>query len=113
MTMFGVVIPVILAATLAATAFNAASAASRQTPLPRSTGRASTTNMSCAQAKSVVDRSGAVVLGTGGQTYDRFVRLEAYCPTGLFARPAFEPTRDNAQCYIGYYCSDAPPFFPF
>ncbi len=74
-------------------------------------GRASTTTMSCAQAKATVDRSGAVVLGTGGQTYDRFVRQGNFCPIGTFARPAWAPTRDSAQCYIGYYCASAPPFF--
>jgi len=73
--------------------------------------RASTTNMTCAAAAGIVNQQGEVVLGTGGDRFDRFVRAEGLCPTGLYGRPAFEPTRDNPQCLIGYYCTGTPPFF--
>jgi hypothetical protein len=73
--------------------------------------RPSTTTLTCAAAKALVERSGAIVLGTGGQTYDRFVRFESLCPLGYSARPAFAPTRDNRQCYIGFYCTSGPPPF--
>jgi len=73
--------------------------------------RPSTTRMTCQAAAGLVTRSGAIVLGTGGQTYDRFVRFESLCPTGLHARPAFAPTRDNPQCNIGFYCTNASPMF--
>jgi hypothetical protein len=104
-----VVSTALILASLTALALPASAARRRAAPAPVS-GRASTVNMTCAQAKSAVDSSGAIVLGTGGQTYDRFVKFETYCPTGYYARPAWEPTRDKAQCYIGYYCDPSPPF---
>jgi hypothetical protein len=36
--------------------------------------RPSTTTMTCQQAAGLVYARGAIVLGTGGHTYDRFVR---------------------------------------
>ena len=74
-------------------------------------GRPATPRMSCSAAAQLVKRSGAIVLATGGQTYDRFVASESFCPTGLYGRAAFVPTADNPQCYIGYYCSSANPFW--
>ena len=73
--------------------------------------RPSTTRMTCAAAGSLVAQRKAIVLGTGGDTYDRFVVTEGYCATGTYGRPAFVPTRDNPQCHIGYYCSNTPPMF--
>jgi len=72
--------------------------------------RASTPAMSCRAASSLVAQHGAVVLGTGPDLYDRYVVNESFCPTGYYARPAFLPTRDNPQCYVGYYCSGISPF---
>ena len=72
--------------------------------------RASTPAMSCAAATTLVARHGAVVLGTGPDLYDRYVVNESFCPIGYYARPAFLPTRDNPQCYVGYYCSGMTPF---
>ncbi|MGU3537019.1 hypothetical protein [Methylobacterium sp. A54F] len=66
--------------------------------------RPSTTAMSCGQARSAVMRAGAVVLGTGGQTYDRFVRDRNFCEATEIARTAFAPTRDNLRCFVGYTC---------
>ncbi len=72
--------------------------------------RASTPDMSCRAAASLVARHGAVVLGTGPDLYDRYVANETFCPIGYYARPAFLPTRDNPQCHVGYYCSGMTPF---
>ena len=72
--------------------------------------RAMTPAMACRSAASLVARHGAVVLGTGPDIYDRYVVNESFCPIGYYARPAFLPTRDNPQCYVGYYCSGIPPF---
>ena len=72
--------------------------------------RASTPAMSCRAAATLVAQHGAVVLGTGPDLYDRYVRNESFCPTGYYARPAFLPTRDNPQCYVGNYCSGISPF---
>ena len=72
--------------------------------------RPSTTSMTCRAAQALVMRAGAIVLGTGGQTYDRFVRFDTYCPLGNYGHPAFRPTRDNPQCNIGYYCTSERPY---
>ncbi len=67
-------------------------------------GRPSTVAMSCAQTARLVNAQGAIVLGTGGQTYDRFVRDRSFCEPTEIARRAFRPTRDNPSCLIGYTC---------
>ena len=67
-------------------------------------GRPSTTGMSCTQAARLVAAQGAVVLGTGGQTYDRFVRDRSFCEPTEIARRAFRPARDNPSCLVGYTC---------
>jgi hypothetical protein len=51
-----------------------------------------------------VVRSGAIVLGTGGPTYDRFVRDRNFCEPTEFTRAAFAPTRTDPRCFIGYTC---------
>ncbi len=67
-------------------------------------GRPSTTAMACVQATRLVASRGAIVLGTGGQTYDRFVRDRSFCEPTEIARRAFRPTRDNPECLVGYTC---------
>jgi hypothetical protein len=67
------------------------------------------TNMSCSQVSRLVATRGAVVLNTGQYTYDRFVRSQAYCQPTEFTRPAWVPTADTPQCFIGYTCVDQPP----
>ena len=66
--------------------------------------RQSTTDLTCPQARSTVVRAGAVVLGTGGPTYDRFVRDRNFCEPTEFTRAAFAPTRTDPRCFIGYTC---------
>ena len=66
--------------------------------------RASTTNMTCGAAYALVQTQGAAVLGTGGDTFDRFVRDASFCPKSQILRPAFVPARDQAQCLVGYRC---------
>ena len=67
-------------------------------------GRPSTTAMSCAQARALVGSRGAIVLGTGGQTYDRFVRDRRFCEVTEATQQAFVPTRDTPQCLVGFRC---------
>ena len=81
------------------------------TSLAAAQGRPSTTTMTCGQAARLVASSGAVVLSTGRDLYDRYVRSPGFCDSGNHARPAFAPTRDNPQCNIGYYCTSMPPLF--
>ena len=68
--------------------------------------RPSTTTMSCAAAASLVQQRGAVLLGTGGDTFDRFVRDASYCPKGQILKAAFTPSADQRQCFVGWRCYD-------
>jgi len=66
--------------------------------------RPSSVTMTCQQAAGLVSAHGELVLGTGGFTYDRFVRDRSFCePTEITAN-AFVPTRDNPECLVGYRC---------
>lgn len=66
--------------------------------------RPSTQAMTCAAAAGLVKRSGGVVLDTSPTTFDRFVSDMRFCQPDEALRPAFERTRDNPQCFIGYTC---------
>jgi hypothetical protein len=66
--------------------------------------RLSTTSMTCAGAASFVASHGAVVIGTGGDTYERVVTGQGFCNRGEDTKPLFAPTRDRDACFIGYYC---------
>ncbi|KQP75729.1 hypothetical protein ASF41_14840 [Methylobacterium sp. Leaf111] len=74
--------------------------------VPALAQRASTVAMSCGQAKELVDRRGGLVLGTGGQTYDRFVRDRSFCEVTEITVPAFVPAQDTPRCFIGYRCKE-------
>ncbi|HEY5798403.1 MAG TPA: hypothetical protein VIU82_25655 [Bosea sp. (in: a-proteobacteria)] len=67
-------------------------------------GRPSTLNRTCAANRQSVLANGAIVLGTGGHTYDRFVRDAGFCAHGEFLEPAWVPSRDTPQCFVGYRC---------
>ena len=67
-------------------------------------GRLQTPEVSCARAAGVIAAQGAAVLGTGGQTYDRFVRDRGFCEPTESVRRAFVPARDTPSCFIGYTC---------
>lgn len=66
--------------------------------------RPMTQTMDCAAARQLVARAGAVVLGTGPYTYDRYVRDRSFCQLAEILDPAWVPTRDVAQCPVGYRC---------
>lgn len=66
--------------------------------------RPSTTAMSCVQAQRLVASRGAIVLGTGRYTYDRFVSDERFCQRDETIDPQWVPTVDVRQCFIGYRC---------
>jgi hypothetical protein len=67
-------------------------------------GRPSTLNMTCGQAQSLVRSTGAIVLSTGGHTYDRFVAGRRFCAPDEEQIPTWAPTRDAAQCLVGSRC---------
>ena len=72
--------------------------------------RPSTPDRTCAANRQSVVANGAIVLGTGGFTYDRFVRDRSFCQHGEFLESAFVPSRDTAQCFIGYRCKVNVPW---
>jgi hypothetical protein len=66
--------------------------------------RPSTPARSCASSRQDVLSRGAAVLGTGGQTYDRFVRDRSFCQFDEIIEPAWVPSRDTPTCFVGYRC---------
>jgi hypothetical protein len=68
--------------------------------------RPNTANMSCDEAAAIVARSGAIVLSTGVQTYDRFVATNLFCMSGETTEPGLAPTLDARLCKIGYVCRE-------
>jgi len=68
--------------------------------------RPDTTRMTCAAARALVVRHGGIVLGTGPSLFDRYVNSRAYCMSTEVTEPAFVPTADNRQCFIGYTCRE-------
>lgn len=67
-------------------------------------GRPDTLKMSCAASAELVRRSGAVVLGTGPDIYDRFVATQAYCQRDEQMVPRWLASGDSPQCFVGYVC---------
>ncbi|HEX2555770.1 MAG TPA: hypothetical protein VHL98_18880 [Microvirga sp.] len=66
--------------------------------------RPSSPALPCSQAAGLVHARGAVVLGTGGATYDRFVAGAHQCLVGEITEPAWVPALDTPQCFVGYRC---------
>ncbi|PTW61525.1 hypothetical protein C8N35_102236 [Breoghania corrubedonensis] len=86
----------VFAALAAATLFMAA---------PRDAeARPDTRTFTCAQAKDLVTRSGAITLTTGPATYERFVAHRGQCLRMEITQPAYAPTQDVPQCFIGLRC---------
>lgn len=71
---------------------------------PFAQARPDTTTMSCNAAASLVNTRGAVVLGSGPSIYDRYVEDRGFCQIDEDTEPAFVPTADNRQCFVGYHC---------
>jgi hypothetical protein len=69
-------------------------------------GRLSTLNLSCSDARAIVRQHGAIVLSTGRHTFDRFVSHQGHCMHGEVIEPAWVPTYDSYQCFIGYTCTN-------
>ena len=66
--------------------------------------RPSSLDMTCAEAQAYVLARGAAVLGTGGSTFDRFVRDRSFCQATEITETQFVPTRSNASCAVGFRC---------
>lgn len=68
--------------------------------------------LACGQAQRLVLARGAVVIGTGPYTYDRYVRDRGFCEINEYLEPAYVPSADTPQCFVGYICrSGRPPWF--
>lgn len=66
-----------------------------------------TTQMTCSQAATLVRTAGAVVLSTRSPNiYDRYVISRQFCPADQALDPAWVPTRNSPQCFVGYTCFD-------
>jgi hypothetical protein len=70
--------------------------------------RPSTVELPCNASRELVFAQGSVVLGTGGMTYDRFVRDRTFCEVTEYAQSAYVPSRETPACFIGYRCKQAP-----
>lgn len=60
--------------------------------------------MACGTAANLISLNGAMVMSTGGHTYDRFVVSAAYCTPHEYTKSAFVPTANDPQCFVGYTC---------
>ena len=69
-------------------------------------GMPNSLTMSCAQARGLVERSGAAVIATGAVEFDRYVSRRSFCTRDQEPRSSFVRTADNPQCYIGDRCVD-------
>ncbi len=95
-------------------AAGAGSAAAYSTRIPQAT----TWKNSCAGIQTLVARNGAAVLTFGprassgldgllfGYDYDRVAHDARHCLPNATLTPIWVPTRDNAQCFAGYTCSE-------
>ncbi|MBF9196935.1 hypothetical protein [Microvirga terrestris] len=70
--------------------------------------RPSTVNLPCRASRQLVLTRGGVVLGTGGYTYDRFVRDGTFCTIGEYIQQAFVPSLDTPHCFVGCRCKQGP-----
>lgn len=71
-----------------------------------SQGRPNTPQMTCAAAQKLVLTHGAIVMGTGPSTYERFVRDLGQCTQNDSLHPQFAPTIDHPECGVGFICRD-------
>ncbi|MFN3892647.1 MAG: hypothetical protein ACK4MV_19800 [Beijerinckiaceae bacterium] len=69
-------------------------------------GLPNTLNMTCAQAQALVQKSGAIVLATGPNLYERYVLNRSYCNPDQQVQPSWVRSADNPQCYIYNRCVD-------
>lgn len=74
-------------------------------------GMPNTRTMSCAEVQALVARSGAVVLATGANTFDRYVSNVRYCAGAEQIKPEWVPTK-TGTCYVGGgTCWDPSTFY--
>lgn len=69
-------------------------------------GMPQTLDMTCSEAQAIVNRTGAAVLATGPNVFNRYVKDVAFCPEGNVTKPAWVKSKDVEQCAIGSTCLD-------
>jgi hypothetical protein len=62
--------------------------------------------MSCRSLQSMMAARGAVVVSTGPDLYDRFVKDSRYCERTQRTEAAWIKSADNPECFIGYTCRE-------
>ncbi|CAO4163011.1 hypothetical protein CLBKND_00662 [Methylorubrum aminovorans] len=60
--------------------------------------------LTCAAVQALVARQGRVVLATSPHAYEAVHYKSGDCRNEVTARPAFEPTLDDPNCFAGYRC---------
>lgn len=60
--------------------------------------------LSCRVIANTVASSGAVVLGAGGDSFDRYVSDQSQCALGEVIAPAWVRSADSSSCFVGYTC---------
>jgi hypothetical protein len=68
--------------------------------------RPSSRSMTCQAARQLVASRGAVVLSTGPYAFDRYVSSSPFCVLGETTEPAWIPTADTSQCFVGHRCRE-------
>ncbi len=68
-----------------------------------------TGDMTCSEARGLVQANGAIVMNTAyhpqaGWLYDRFVANGSYCMHSEETQAAWVRTMDKSHCFIGYTC---------
>lgn len=66
----------------------------------------STRNLTCEAAKKLVQTQGAVLLSTGPDLFDSYVRDRTFCTPSEQTIVNFIPTQDNKTCFVGYTCQE-------
>ena len=65
-----------------------------------------TPGMSCQAAQAVVARQRDITVASSANAYEMVHHESGACGREMTALPAFEPTLDNAQCFVGYRCRE-------
>lgn len=70
----------------------------------RAQDRPFTPALTCGAVQALVARQGRVVLATSATAYEAVHADGGACRNEVTARPAFEPTLDEPNCFAGYRC---------
>jgi hypothetical protein len=70
-----------------------------------------TSQRTCGANRQLVLKEGQVVLDTSPSTYARFVKNGSECLVDQFPEPAWVPSSNNPQCFVGYRCRDGSDDF--